>query len=86
MLMLSYQIRTDEILIGVMLFVLLGLGPGTEVVAHTGGFLRGLALGAILALAPDLRRRAGGNLLCGLLFGILVVLPWWLATRRVPGN
>jgi membrane associated rhomboid family serine protease len=80
------RLRVSGLLAGVMLFVLLGLGPGTDVIAHTGGFLSGLALGAVLALVPDLRRRAGGNLLCGLLFGVLVVLPWWLATRRVPGN
>jgi hypothetical protein len=65
-----------------MLFVLLGLDPGTDVVAHLGGFLCGLLLGAGLALVPNLARRAGSNLLCGLIFGALIILPWWLAFRR----
>jgi membrane associated rhomboid family serine protease len=70
------------VLAGVMLFVLLGLGPGTDVVAHLGGFLAGLLLGAALASVPSLAQRAGSNLLCGLVFGGLIILPWWLAFRR----
>jgi membrane associated rhomboid family serine protease len=70
------------VLAGVMLFVLLGLDPGTDVVAHLGGFLCGLPLGAGLALVPNLARRAASNLLCGLIFGALIILPWWLAFRR----
>jgi membrane associated rhomboid family serine protease len=69
------------VLAGVMLFVLLGLGPGTDVVAHLGGFVGGLLLGAGLALVPGLARRAGSNLLCGLVFGALIIVPWWLAAK-----
>ena len=68
-------------LAGVMLFVLLGLSPGTDILAHLGGFLGGLLLGAPLALVPGLPRRAGCNLLCGLVFAGLIILPWWLAMK-----
>ncbi|MGO8679028.1 MAG: rhomboid family intramembrane serine protease [Limisphaerales bacterium] len=74
------------VLAGVMLFVLLGLGPGTDVVAHLGGFLSGLLIGAGLAVVPGLAQKAAGNLLCGLIFGALVVLPWWLAGGSGPGG
>ncbi len=64
---------------GVMLFVLLGLAPGTDVVAHFGGFASGLILGALLA--PFIRqvRKPLPNLLGSLCFVALVLWPWWLA-------
>ena len=66
---------------GVMLFVLLGLSPGTDVVAHFGGFAAGLGFG--LALTRALRWRESGrmNLLCAFAFAGLVILPWFLAFR-----
>jgi rhomboid protease GluP len=64
---------------GVMLFVLLGLSPGTDVVAHFGGFVSGLMLGAVLALLPDLARRPLVNLTAALLFAALVIWTWALA-------
>jgi membrane associated rhomboid family serine protease len=66
---------------GVMLFVLLALTPGTDVMAHLGGFLCGLLLGALLNLAPAIAQKAGANLLGGLAFALLVIVPWWLALR-----
>jgi membrane associated rhomboid family serine protease len=75
------RLIASGLLAGVMLFVLLGLGPGTDVVAHLGGFLSGLLLGAALAWVPGLAQRAGSNLLCGLILGGLIILPWWLALR-----
>ena len=64
---------------GVLLFVFLGVSPGTDVVAHLGGFLCGLLLGLLLALAPPLAQRPRINLVAGVLFAALVILPWWLA-------
>ena len=69
------------ILGGVMLFLLLALGPGTDLLAHGGGFVSGLLLGAILTRLPGLSPRADANILCGLLFTALVIWPWWLALR-----
>ena len=66
---------------GVMLFVLLGLSPGTDVLAHLGGFLSGLLFGAALTKSPAQARLAAANLACGLIFSLLVLLPWWLALR-----
>jgi rhomboid protease GluP len=64
---------------GVMLFVLLGLAPGTDVMAHLGGFVTGLLLGAALMRAPGFTQSAAANLLSGLFFALLVIIPWWLA-------
>ncbi len=64
---------------GVMLFALLGLGPGTDVVAHFGGFVCGVMLGAMLSLVRNLAQRPLVNLLSGLLFTALVIWTWLLA-------
>jgi membrane associated rhomboid family serine protease len=66
---------------GVMLFVLFALTPGTDVMAHLGGFASGLVLGALLNLVPAIAQRPKANLLCGLVFALLVIVPWWLALR-----
>ena len=67
---------------GVMLFVLLALTPGTDVMAHLGGFASGLVLGALLSLFPAVAQMPQTNLLSGLLFALLVIMPWWLALRH----
>jgi rhomboid protease GluP len=64
---------------GVMLFVLLGLNPGTDVIAHLGGFVAGLLLGSLLALAPNLAQQTFANLVAGFLFTGLVIVTWVLA-------
>jgi membrane associated rhomboid family serine protease len=69
------------ILGGVMLFLLLGLSPGTDLLAHGGGFVTGLLLGAILTRLPGASSKTAVHLLCGFLFTTLVVWPWWLALR-----
>ena len=67
---------------GLMLFVLLGLSPGTYIQAHLGGFVAGLILGILSALAQNLTRKTVVNVCCGLLFTLLVLLPWWLGLSR----
>jgi membrane associated rhomboid family serine protease len=62
-----------------LLFVLLGLTPGTDTLAHAGGFLGGILLGAVLSLFPARVLQPLVNLLSGSLFAVLVVWPWWLA-------
>jgi rhomboid protease GluP len=64
---------------GVMLFVLLGLSPGTDVMAHFGGFASGVILGVVLALVPRLTKSSAGNIFAGIVFTALVILSWWLA-------
>ena len=67
---------------GVMLFALLGLSPGSDVLAHLGGFATGLLLGIILMLVPHLAQNTIANILAGLLFCLLVILPWCLALNH----
>jgi membrane associated rhomboid family serine protease len=67
---------------GVLLFVLLGLDPRSDVVAHLGGFVSGMIVGALLALV-----RQGTlhhpllNLACGGALAALSILTWGLALR-----
>ncbi len=67
---------------GVMLFVLLGVAPGTDVVAHFGGFVGGLILGATLTRYSRLLRKPAANLVSALVFVLFVLWPWWLALRH----
>jgi membrane associated rhomboid family serine protease len=68
---------------GLMLFILLGLSPGSDLLAHLGGFLTGLLLGAGFALVPNIAQKPKINFLSGLLFVLLVIIPWWLAIRSM---
>jgi rhomboid protease GluP len=69
---------------GIMMFVLLALTPGTDIMAHLGGFACGVLLGALLSLVPEIAHKPRANLLCGGLFALLVILPWCLALRGSP--
>jgi rhomboid protease GluP len=71
---------------GVMLFVLFGLTPGTDVLAHAGGFTAGLLFGALLTLVPGIAQSKGTNFLTGMAFAWLVLLPWWLALSRTASH
>lgn len=69
-------------LAGIMLFVLFGLSPDTDVLAHLGGFLSGVILGSLLLLLPSVTQSKWTNLFGGLLFCILSIVPWWLALSK----
>lgn len=77
----AWKLVVSGICGGIMLFVLLALTPGTDVVAHLGGFAAGLVLGALLSLVPGIARKPKANLISGLAFALLVIAPWWLALR-----
>jgi membrane associated rhomboid family serine protease len=65
---------------GTMLFTLYGLAPGTDVTAHLGGFVTGLAMGAGLAFVPEkILRSRGTNLATGIVLLALVAVTWALA-------
>jgi membrane associated rhomboid family serine protease len=66
---------------GILLFVLLGTAPGTDLLAHFGGFVSGLALGTLAAALANLQPRPLLNLLCAIATALLVIYPWWLALR-----
>jgi membrane associated rhomboid family serine protease len=67
---------------GMMLFVLLGLNPGTDVVAHFGGFVTGLVLGWGMTLAPKVAGKPLVHFGAGFLFTALVIVTWLLALNR----
>ena len=67
---------------GGMLFLLLGLNPGSDVAAHFSGFVAGILFGAVLASIPRLAHHHRLNLAAGLLFAALVVWTWGLALRH----
>jgi rhomboid protease GluP len=68
---------------GVMLFVLLGVAPQSDVLVHAAGFGFGLLIGVLLNFGPPLksRRRVYWQLAWGVLFILLVVVPWAFAWR-----
>lgn len=66
---------------GVMLFALMGLDPQADVLAHLGGFVAGIMLGAALATFPRLMQKPVANAIAGLLFVAVTVLAWWCALR-----
>lgn len=68
-----------SVLGGVLLLVLMGFDPASDVVAHVSGFVMGGIFGA--ALRDRWARRDGVNTLAGLACGALAGLCWWLALR-----
>ena len=64
---------------GVLLFILVGVSPGTDIAAHAGGFVGGLGIGSGLMLLPRTLKSQAVNLIAGLVFCGLTVLVWWLA-------
>jgi len=75
----AWRFASAGVAAGVMLFVLLGLSPGTDVVAHFGGFVTGLALGALLVAAAEFAQKETVNFASALLFALLVIWTWLLA-------
>ncbi len=66
---------------GILLFVLLGSSPGTDVAAHLGGFATGIFIGFGLGLIPKLEQRPLVNLVAGILLAWLVIWPWMMALQ-----
>jgi membrane associated rhomboid family serine protease len=64
---------------GVMLFILFGLAPGTDVIAHIGGFVSGLALGGLLSFSRKTTHKQWVSFALGMVFIALVIIPWWKA-------
>ena len=69
---------------GFMLFVLFGLAPGTDIVAHFGGFLTGLLMGAVLIRVPARILQHPRVMVISIsLLTALVVLTWRLALKAI---
>jgi rhomboid protease GluP len=65
---------------GVLILVLFGFSPGTDVIAHVGGFFFGAIFGVMLHFLP--RRwaeRTGPDQLALVALSMLVIYTWWRA-------
>jgi len=76
---IAYKLLGGGLLAGVLIFVMTGVDPKSDVIAHLGGFVTGWLLGALLALNPKITRAPRANLAAGMAFCLLVIVPWWLA-------
>jgi membrane associated rhomboid family serine protease len=66
---------------GVLILVLIGFSPGTDTVAHVGGFVAGAALGLALGwVRPAALQREAPNVAGGIVLGALVLGTWLLAS------
>ncbi|HTG45291.1 MAG TPA: hypothetical protein VK633_12240, partial [Verrucomicrobiae bacterium] len=67
---------------GFLLFVLFGLKPDSDILAHFGGFAAGLVFGGLLSFLPQraLERKSLNIAALALLTGI-IVLTWTLALK-----
>jgi len=75
----AFRLVAAGLLVGVLIFVLIGVNPETDVVAHLGGFVTGWLLGWLLARFNRLARQPRINLVAGVLFVMLVLIPWSFA-------
>ena len=65
---------------GIMLLVLFGLNPESDVVAHVGGFVWGSLMGIALSLMPVARLTSRWwNRAMELLCLAVIILTWWMA-------
>ncbi len=70
------------VLAGVLLFVLFGLDPASDILAHFGGFAGGLFFGAVLAFVPEhqLQKRSV-NVIALVVVSVIIAVTWGLALR-----
>ena len=68
---------------GFLILVLLGFGPGTDVVAHVGGFAAGALIGLGLSQArPAVLQRGDINIAAELALAVLLTASWCEAARH----
>ena len=65
-----------------LLFIFWGTTPGTDILAHAGGFVGGLVLGLLAEWSlREPSRRRNLNSRCVFLISALLLASWWLALR-----
>ena len=68
------------VMAGVLLLVLLGFNPASDVLAHVGGFVWGCFFGGVLAfLCPKMIHQPRTTRMAGIVLGLMIILTWWLA-------
>jgi membrane associated rhomboid family serine protease len=78
----AHRLVARGVFAGVMLLVLWGLNPASDVIAHVGGFCTGAMLGAGMIWAPEKAlHRTAVNRAAELVCGGIALLTWWLAMR-----
>ncbi len=83
----SLKSKLSGVAAGLMLFVLYGLAPGTDIAAHFGGLMTGLLSGAVLVYLPvGFCRSAKVNVVSGTVLVALIVATWWLALTNMSIN
>jgi len=67
---------------GLLILVLIGFSPGTDMVAHAGGFAAGAVFGLALNwIPPAAQQRTAPNMASVIVLGALVFGTWLLASR-----
>jgi rhomboid protease GluP len=67
---------------GFLLFILFGVSPGSDVLAHLGGFMAGVVFGAVLSLVPESKLRSRRlNVAAFASLGLIIIVTWTLALR-----
>ena len=75
----AFRLTVSSVAAGLMLFLLLGSDPKTDVLAHFGGFASGVLLGSLLSALKKQSLNQTSNLIAGATFTVLVVVSWCLA-------
>jgi len=67
---------------GVLILVLIGFSPGSDQLAHVGGFLAGVAFGLTLGwVRPAVLQSTAVNVVAGIVLGALILVTWLMASR-----
>jgi rhomboid protease GluP len=74
-----------SVLTGFFLFMLLGVDPQANVVAHLGGWITGWLLGVLWGILPErVRQNPLGDRLAGLIFFFILAYAWYRALSVSP--
>ncbi|MBA4147994.1 MAG: rhomboid family intramembrane serine protease [Verrucomicrobia bacterium] len=76
---IAAQIVFRGLFAGLLMLVLMGTAPGTDIIAHGGGFIFGALFGAMLNLVPRTPGASPVDRLCLIAVPVFVILTWSLA-------
>lgn len=76
----GFRVMFSSLAAGASLFMVLGTDPRSDILAHTGGFLAGLAAGSLLAWLPENRRQLLSRV-SAVATAATVLLTWILAFK-----